>query len=174
MDVNCVPVAVTGIDWAKVIPAIWGAILSIVVTIVLFFYKNSIDKAIRIENQTKTDLDILDKQLDDILKIAVSYPYLEMKTFCDTWDVDKAQKGDECEKYQRYSIFCNLVFNYLARLAEHCDYDVDCIQKQHINMKDWVRLHQKNWDKPLNDPNENIDSYDAKFVTLVNKCLGRA
>lgn len=173
VDVNCVPEVVTGVDWSKIWPAILGTILSVAVTGGLFFLKNNIDKKIREENQKKADLDLLDKQLDDILKIAISYPYLETKKFCNTWDVNKAENGDDIDKYQRYSVFCNLVFNYLSRLAEHCDYDLDCIQKQHINMKEWVRLHQKNWQTPLNDPNENIDSYDEKFVALVNKCLGK-
>lgn len=173
MDVNCVPEVVTGIDWSKIWPAIMGTILSVAVTAGLFFLKNNIDKKIREENQKKADLDILDKQLDDILKIAISYPYLETKKFCETWDVKRAENSDDIDKYQRYSVFCNLVFNYLSRLAEHCNYDLECIQKQHINMKEWVRLHQKNWNEPLNDPNENIDSYDEKFVALVNKCLGK-
>ena len=173
MDVNCVPEVVTGVDWSKIGPAILGTVLSVVVSGVLFFVKNNIDKKIREENQKKTDLDQLDKQLDDILKIAISYPYLETKKFCETWDKTKAEIGDDCDRYQRYSVFCNLVFNYLSRLAEYCEYDLECIQKQHINMKEWVRLHQKNWNDPLNDPNENIDSYDEKFVALVNKCLGK-
>lgn len=94
-----------------------------------FFIKNNIDKVIREENQKKSNLDLLDKQLDDILKIAISYPYLETKKFCDTWGVDKAEVGDDVDKYQRYNVFCNLVFNYLSRLAEHCNYDLECIQK---------------------------------------------
>ena len=175
VDVNCVPEVVNGIDWSKIWPALLGTILSVVVSGILFFIKNNIDKNIREENQRKSELDILDKQLDDILKIAISYPYLETKKFCETWDVKKAEEGEDedIDKYQRYSVFCNLVFNYLSRLAEHCDYDLECIQKQHINMKEWVRLHQRNWQNPLNDPNENIDSYDEKFVALVNKCLGK-
>lgn len=175
MDVICVSESVSGIDWGKIIPAIVGTILSIVVTTILFFVKNNIDKKIRSENEKKSDLNILNKQLDDILKIAVSYPYLETKKFCDTWEPSKATIGndDQCDKYQRYSVYCNLVFNYLANLAEYCEYDLECIQKHHINMKEWVRLHQKNWCSPLNDPNENIDSYDEKFVALVNKCLGK-
>lgn len=173
MDVNSVPEALTGLDWATIWPAIIGTGLSVVVTAVLFVVKNDIDREIRLENQKKADLDHLDKQMDDILKIAITYPYLETKKFCESWDRTKAEIGDECEKYQRYSVFCNLVFNYLSRLAKYCEYDLECIQTQHINMKEWVRLHQKNWRDPLNDPNENIDSYDEKFVALVNKCLGK-
>lgn len=72
-----------------------------------------------------------------------------------------------------YVNFTTLVFNYLSKLSAHCKYDDECIQKNHINMKSWIRLHKKAWENPLNDPNENIDSYDAKFVSLVNKCLGK-
>ena len=105
MDVNCVPEVVTGVDWSKIGPAILGTVLSVVVSGVLFFVKNNIDKKIREENQKKADLDQLDKQLDDILKIAISYPYLETKKFCETWDKTKAEIGDDCDRYQRYSVF---------------------------------------------------------------------
>ena len=71
MDVNCVPEVVNGIDWSKIWPALLGTILSVVVSGILFFIKNNIDKNIREENQRKSELDILDKQLDDILKIAI-------------------------------------------------------------------------------------------------------
>ena len=110
MDVNCVAEVATGIDWSKIWPAILGTILSVLVTVILFFIKNNIDKKIREENQRKSEIETLDKQLDDILKIAISYPYLETKKFCDTWDVKKAEEGEDIDKYQRYNVFCNLVF----------------------------------------------------------------
>jgi hypothetical protein len=174
LEVNTAVETANILSWGKIIPVtIIGTLISVGVTVKLFFVKNNIDKQIRQENERKSALDILDKQLDDILKIAVTYPYLETKKFCETWDVKKAEEGEDIEKYQRYNVFCNLVFNYLSRLAEYCNYDLECIQKQHINMKEWVRLHQKNWQNPLNDPNENIDSYDKKFVSLINTCLGK-
>ena len=113
MYVNCVAEVATGIDWSKIWPAILGTVLSVLVTVTLFFIKNNIDKKIREENQRKSEIETLDKQLDDILKIAISYPYLETKKFCDTWDVKKAEEGEDIDKYQRYNVFCNLVFNYL-------------------------------------------------------------
>ena len=50
MDVNCVPEVVSGIDWSKIWPALLGTILSVVVSGILFFIKNNIDKNIREEN----------------------------------------------------------------------------------------------------------------------------
>ena len=44
MDVNCVPEVVSGIDWSKIWPALLGTILSVVVSGILFFIKNNIDK----------------------------------------------------------------------------------------------------------------------------------
>lgn len=54
MDINCVPEVVTGVDWSKIGPAILGTVLSVVVSGVLFFVKNNIDKKIREENQKKS------------------------------------------------------------------------------------------------------------------------
>jgi hypothetical protein len=61
----------------------------------------------------------------------------------------------------------------MARLSEFCKYDLNCIQKDYVAMTAWVRMHKKFWLEPLNDPNENIDSYSPEFVSLINKCLGK-
>ena len=61
----------------------------------------------------------LDDQLDAILKIAVQYPYLESDAFSVGWkpDFDK-----DNEKYLRYDVYCDLLFNFLSRVAAHFEY----------------------------------------------------
>lgn len=114
----------------------------------------------------------LDKEFNQILQIAIEYPYLESKQYCENWNPKDPNIHDD-EKALRYYNFTTLVFNYLSKLSGHCKYDFKCIHEKHIDMKSWVRLHQKSWENPLNDPNENIDSYDKKFVSLINTCLGK-
>jgi hypothetical protein len=153
------------IDWSKIIPAVISGIISIIVATILYF-----------KTQNKAAIDALNKQLGDILKLAITYPYLDTKIFCDTWDratVLNLSDEEEAERYQRYSVYCTLVFNYLASVAEHFDYSVEKIEKCHVNITAFSRQHKKYWISPLNDPDENTDSYDKRFVSLINQCLGR-
>ena len=107
----------------------------------------------------------LDSRLETILKIAVEYPYLEHLPFTSQWQ--KRKKTDE--RYQRYDLYCNLIFNYLESLSDYLDYDAQKIEKE-INIRDWLRLHKECWKNP-STPHENRDSYPAQFVTLVNNYL---
>ena len=108
----------------------------------------------------------LDDQLDGILKIAIQYPYLESDQFTNSW-TSSFDRNDE--RYLRYDIYCTLLFNYLARVAETYKYDQGKIEN-YIAIKDWVRLHKKYWDDPTSTY-ENVDTYDKPFVTLVKNYL---
>lgn len=108
----------------------------------------------------------IDDQLDSILKIAIQYPYLESEKFTITWQSDFE---DTDEKLLRYDVYCNLLFNYLSRVATHYNYNKTKIEN-YIAIKDWVRIHEKYWKNPTSSY-ENIDSYDPKFVTLINSYL---
>lgn len=108
----------------------------------------------------------IEDQLDGILKIAIQYPYLESEKFTSNWSGDSEP---EDEKYLRYDMYCTLLFNYLARVAEFYSYNTDKIEN-YIAIKDWVRLHAKYWLNPVSSY-ENIDSYDKKFVDLINRYL---
>lgn len=108
----------------------------------------------------------IDDQLDAILKIAIQYPYLESEHFCFSWKSD-FDKNDE--KYLRYDVYCNLLFNFLSRVAEHYKYDKKKIEN-YIAIKDWVRLHGLYWKNPTSEY-ENVDSYDKCFVELINGYL---
>ncbi len=51
----------------------------------------------------------LKKQLDEILNIAIEYPYLESESFTQTWLENKDSQKD---KYLRYDTYCIRVFNF--------------------------------------------------------------
>lgn len=108
----------------------------------------------------------LDDQLDGILKIAIQYPFLESEHFTSSW-TPKFDRNEE--KYLRYDIYCTLLFNFLCRVAEHFKYDKKRIEN-YIGIKDWVRLHAEYWNHPTSSY-ENIDTYDNRFVDLVNSYL---
>lgn len=108
----------------------------------------------------------LDEQLDAIIKISIQYPYLESKKFTSEWvsDFDK-----ENEQYLRYDVYCNLLFNFLSRVASYYRYDNKKME-DYITIKDWIRYHKKCWQDPTS-PHENSDSYDKKFVDLINNYI---
>jgi hypothetical protein len=108
----------------------------------------------------------LDSQLDDILNIAIQYPYLENRTFAENW-TSKYDISDE--KPLRYELYATRVFNYLSLLAKFHHYNLEKIEKE-LAVRAWVRLHKKYWYDPT-VPNENIDTYDKPFVEMVNDCL---
>ncbi|UJR55067.1 hypothetical protein [Dickeya zeae] len=158
---NCVTISSVGVDWQKIIPSIISVIISGVFTLIIFQKKRKDDY-----------LNYLDKQLDDILKIGISHPQFEFKDFCDSWDPIKAkQNGVDSEKYLQYNIYSNLVFNFLARLCAHYNYNEKKISN-YVDMKEWIRIHKKIWQKPLNNENENIDTYEQEFINIVNKYIG--
>lgn len=106
----------------------------------------------------------LDEQLDKIIQIAIQYPYLEDYNFTQTWDPSKVSE----EKYLRYELYCNLVFNYLERVTEN--YYRKKKISSFLNAKDWTRLHSKCWKNPTS-PYENIDSYSKKFRQIFNEWI---
>ncbi len=108
----------------------------------------------------------LDDEFNDILKIALEYPYLENIYFVEQW-TSQYDKNDE--KALRYEVYCTLVFNFLEKFAKYFDFNQVKIENE-IAVKDWVRLHRKYWRDP-SVPNENIDTYDKKFVKLVESYL---
>lgn len=113
-------------------------------------------------NQKKS----IDDQLDGILKIAVQYPYLESERFTKSWSTN-CESDDE--KYLRYEIYCVLLFNFLCRISQYYKFEKKKIEN-YIAIKDWVRLHENYWKNPSSSY-ENVDSYDKKFVELINSYL---
>ncbi|MDL2228399.1 hypothetical protein LJC25_04285 [Bacteroidales bacterium OttesenSCG-928-K03] len=108
----------------------------------------------------------LDKRLDDILKIAIQYPYLESKAFTKQWDM---YKGSDDIRYIRYDSFCNLIFNFIHKVYETYDKDKSQVEN-YIDVKNWIYLHENNWKNPI-DPHENIEGYDEEFRKFINSYL---
>lgn len=135
--------------------AFLSIIISIVSTIVFNYFQRK-----------KESKDSLDKELTELLKLALEYPYLENPHFTRSWSSNYDRNN---EKALRYEVYCTLVFNYLERFTNFYKYDIEKIEK-HLAVKNWVRLHSKYWRDPT-VPNENIDTYDSDFVELVEKHL---
>lgn len=104
--------------------------------------------------------------LDKILEIGLEYPYLESKEFTSKWD---NYRGTDDERYLRYDMYCNLIFNYLSRVFIHFEKDKKKIE-DFLEVKSWIRTHKFNWLNP-SDENENIDAYDEEFRSFINSYL---
>lgn len=108
----------------------------------------------------------LNDQLDNIIKIAIQYPYLESPSFCGEWN--KNMNLDD-EKYLRYENYCTLVFNYMERLCKYYKFNKTKIEN-HLNVKDWIRVHKDCWLNP-STPFENADGYSKEFKTFIKAYL---
>lgn len=108
----------------------------------------------------------LDKRLDEILKIAIQYPYLESKAFTKEWN---HKKGSDDIRYIRYDNFCNLVFNYIYKVYLTFNKDKTKVEN-YIDVKNWIYLHEDNWKNPI-DPHENIEGYDLEFRQFINNYI---
>lgn len=114
----------------------------------------------------KTKLNQLEKDLEDILKLAIEYPYMESKKFTNEWDNNK---NSDDERYLRYDIYCNIVYNFIVRVYEYYKGDKLKIER-FIDIKNWVNLHSQNWKNPV-EPNENSEGYDIVFQKYINSYL---
>lgn len=127
-------------------------------TIISINYGNKRNKS-----EIKKDLD---RQLDEILKIAIQYPYLESQIFANSWAMNK---NSQDENYLRYDNYCNLIFNFLSRFCTFYNFDKLKIEN-HLNVKDWIRVHQQCWKNP-SMPYENADGYSDNFKKFINQYL---
>jgi len=109
---------------------------------------------------------LLDSKLDNILNVSIQYPYLESRSFTNTW-VENMNSTDE--KYIRYDNYCALVYNYFQKVCEYCHYEETKIEEM-INLKDWICIHKENWENPLTQF-ENIKSYPKELRDLLKKYL---
>jgi hypothetical protein len=113
----------------------------------------------------KTTKRALDERLEKIIQIAIQYPYLEDINFTQTWNPSKVSD----DKYLRYELYCNLVFNYLESISIHYYFRKKKISS-FLNAKDWARLHSNCWKNP-SSPYENVDSYNKKFRHIFNEWI---
>lgn len=138
---------------------ITATIISTIIASLIAIVVNYISR----RNSSKLELE---KELHQIIKYSFDYPYLENEAFISKWNQNK--NSDE-ERYLRYDIFCNLIFNYLEKLAKFHNYESKKIQND-VNARDWVRAHKDAWLNPVSTF-ENADGYCDKFKSLMNSYL---
>ena len=119
-----------------------------------------------LELYKKEKLEKLGDDLNRILELGIQYPYFENKSFTQNW---LASKSSNDERYLRYDIYCNLIFNYLQNVWTHFEYDKTKIE-EFVDIKTWIRIHKQNWLNPVEE-NENIDGYDEKFRQFINSYI---
>jgi hypothetical protein len=108
----------------------------------------------------------LTDELNKIIEIAIIYPYVESKNFTSKWE---ANKDSDDEKYLRYDMYCNRLYNHLHNVCKFFKYNKQKIE-DFVDIKTWIRIHRQNWLNPV-DENENIDGYDKKFRDFINSYL---
>ena len=129
----------------------------------IFSYKSS-----------KTTLELFQKEkhaqlhdeLNKIIEIAIEYPYVESKKFTVHWNENK---DSEDERYLRYDMYCNRLYNHLHNVFVFFEHDKQKIE-DFVDIKSWIRLHKQNWQNPA-DENENIDGYDKEFRDYINSYI---
>lgn len=112
------------------------------------------------------DKKALQENLDTIIKIAIEYPYLESKSFANSW---KQYKCEETDSYIRYDNYCTLLFNYIERLCKHHKFNKNKIENE-VYVKDWILLHRQYWEYPHN-PQENNSGYSIQFRLFIEDYL---
>jgi len=123
---------------------------------------------------TKTTLNLYKKEkkeklieeMNKLLGISIEYPYVESKPFTSKW-IEHKNSNDE--KYLRYDMYCNLLFNYLHHVCDFYKYDKKEIEN-FVDIKSWVRLHRQNWESPVEE-DENVDGYDEQFRNFIYSYL---
>lgn len=108
----------------------------------------------------------LQDELNKIIEIAIEYPYVESKNFTSHWN---EKKDSEDERYLRYDMFCNRLYNHLHNVFVFFEQDKEKIEG-FVDIKSWIRLHKQNWQNPT-DENENIDGYDKEFRDFINSYI---
>jgi hypothetical protein len=129
-------------------------------------YHSSKSSKITLELFKKEKLEKLNDDLNRILELGIQYPYLESKTFTQKWN---DFKSTEDERYLRYDIYCNFIFNYLQNVWLHFEQDKTKVE-DFVDIKTWIRIHKQNWLSPIDD-NENIDGYSVEFRQFINSYL---
>jgi len=149
---------------ATTVASIGSLSAAICAAVSAYYSRKSLDATVKIEKEKKEDLFAHD--LNRIIEIGIEYPYLESRPFTEKW-IQFMHTSDE--KYLRYDMFCNLIFNYLSQLFDYCEGNKKKVEK-FVDVKSWVRLHKYNWLNPV-DPNENIDAYSEEFRRFINSYI---
>ncbi|MCL2765938.1 MAG: hypothetical protein FWD40_11785 [Treponema sp.] len=110
----------------------------------------------------KRERERFDLQLENIIAYSIKYPYLGNKLFVEKWEPLLIEKD---ERYQRYEIYCTVIFNFLYDVCEWKKYNQKKIE-EYIGIKYWLRKHEKCWKYPSSSY-VNTDIYGERFSNLV-------
>lgn len=143
-------------------PIIIAAIMNISTIILLYVVSFFREK----KQKQKDRLKKLEEKLDYLMSLAIQYPLFENEAFTKNWNGQTDLSNDNMLRYDVYSL---MIFNYWANLAEYCNYDLEKINTI-VALEPWVKIHKKCWRKPI-IPNDNEETYDPKFVNLMNNIL---
>ena len=143
-------------------------VISTLVTIIVSVITTVITGKLTNRNQRKEKLKT---QFDEILKISIEHPYLEYKEFCCNWRASTVNEAN-FEKYIRYDNYAVLVFNHLEEVCRFYKFNENEIKNNHVDIKNWLRLHKEIWLNPLGGQYENTDGYSEKFREFVKKQIG--
>lgn len=108
----------------------------------------------------------LGRKLTRILELGMEYPYLENKEFISGWIQYRTSQD---EKYLRYDIYCNMIFNYLHDVYDFFGGNKNKIEN-YMDVKSWIRVHKDCWLNPVEDC-ENVDGYDEPFRKFINSYI---
>ena len=100
-------------------------------------------------------------QVDRIVDLAITYPFLESDAFCKTYH---GQSDDEC--FMRYDNYCCQVFNLLERLWMYAKGN-STMMREFIYFEELVHRHKVWWQSEL----ENKAGYDVGFREFVDGVL---
>lgn len=114
----------------------------------------------------KSQLQKLSEKLAKILEISVQYPYVENPGFTSQWE---NMKDSSDERYMRYDMYCNLLFNYWVDVYDYFGGNKKKIE-EFVDIKNWIRLHRSNWQHPFVH-DENIDAYSPKFRKFIDSYI---
>ncbi|KLI27638.1 hypothetical protein A9X77_08375 [Brachyspira hyodysenteriae] len=142
----------------SLISGLSGAIVSSIIYIVLYYINNKNEKIRELNNE-----------LHNILEISVRYPYLENKDFIKEWYNNNGSNNND-ERYMRYEVYYNLVFNFLENTFSFYKYKEKEISN-FINYKEWVRLHKEGWINEK-DKYNNLDTYSEGTKKIIKDILG--
>ncbi|MGX2948424.1 hypothetical protein [Frederiksenia canicola] len=141
-----------------------SALISIAVTVITTIVMDKI-ATIKLKKEK------LKEQFNEILKISIEYPYLENKVFCESWDPSSLNQ-ENYEKCIRYDNYAVLVFNHLEDVCIFYDFNETKIKSEHVDIRNWLKLHKKVWYNPLAGEIENNEGYSEDFRNFIQKLIG--
>ncbi len=115
-------------------------------------------------NNRRADKASLDNRYNEIIQIAIQYPYLENGIFADSWSTQKTSAED---KYVRYDNYCKLVFNFIENYCQYYNYRQKKIEKT-FNLRDWVIVH-KQWVQEPYVKIEKTKKINKKLKKILDK-----